>query len=589
LLKNIIEKANYLMRDHPLIIELQKLKESSRYAIAHGGKYDLDSFKKYLHIEREVENRLEQIIIQSSHIQYAQLILVCGNVGDGKSHILSYLHNEIPDEIRKFHIHNDATESHNPNESSNDTLYRLLDGFKDERILQSNSKLILAINLGTLSKFIEEYGSEFQKLAKFIQKKAILDNALVSFEDFDPESHFHQINFTDYHLYSLTEKGPISNTIMELVTRIVTSSEANVIYKAYENIKDQSEFSRCPVKFNYEFLFNTKNRQLIVQLIIQSIAQNKEIVSVRSLLNFVHDLIVPIQLSSVNEGDRLKTLLQLSDTEFLNCLIPNYLFEHADLSNLFARLTELDPCNIRNDQTDEKLLKLQSIESPSELFATDIQPELYRSTLESINLDSVNKDTISKYFLRLLFFQNGLIYENNDFHEYITWLYHFNKGNLTYLGKLYELVENAVKKWYGDPKKGDKVVLKLGRRQTKYRAFKDFSLTPEPYILNKTTEPTLHQFIQEFIIRYKSPNPTNPDIRIAIDFSLFKTLKMINLGYRPNRKDNNNFIYFIYFIHEVTQDNQQNKLYIDEVNVGRPIDYKLTKTAFGRYKFELVS
>jgi DNA phosphorothioation-dependent restriction protein DptF len=266
------------------------------------------------------------------------------------------------------------------------------------------------------------------------------------------------------------------------------------------------------------------------------------------------------------------------------------MFEHSDLSNLFARLTELDPCNVRDDQTDEKLLKLQSIESPSELFTSDIQPELCRISLQHINIDSIiSKDVISKYFLRLLFFQKGQHIENNDFREYITWLYYFNKGNHEYSNKLYELVENAVKKWYGDPKKGDKIVLKLGRRQTKYRVFKDFSLTAKPNIPNETTESILHQFVQEFIVCYASPTPKVQDIRITINFSLFKTLKMINQGYRPNKKDNNNFISFVQFIQEVTQEEQQKSLYIDEVNVGKPIDYKLTKNAFGGYKFELVS
>ncbi|WP_353140357.1 DNA phosphorothioation-dependent restriction protein DptF [Pseudopedobacter sp.] len=577
------------MTCHPIINELQKLKESSRYAIAQGGKYDLDSFKKYLHIEREVESRLKNIIVQSSIIHHSQLVLVCGNVGDGKSHILSYLHNEIPTEIGKFQIHNDATESHNPNESSNDTLYRILDSFKDISIKESNSKLILAINLGTLSKFMEEHGSEFQHLASFIEEQAILDNAMVSFKDFNQESHFHQINFTDYHLYSLTENGPISNTITELMDRIVTPSESNVIYKAYDKIKDHSEFYRCPVRLNYQFLFNPQNRRLIEQLIIQSIAQSKEIISVRSLLNFIHDLIVPVQLSSVPNIDQLNVIHNLSDTEFLRCLIPNYIFEHADLSNLFARLTELDPCNFRNDQTDEKLLKLQSIDHPSELFASDIEPELHREVLQYIKMEGIDRDVISRYFLRLSFFQNGNVFENSEFQEYITWLFHFNKGNSKYLSKLYDLVENAVKKWYGDPKKGDKVVLKLGRRQNKYRVFKDFSLTPKPDIPNESQDLILHQFIQEFFVCYASPSLTGQDIRIAIDFSLFKTLKMINKGYRPNKKDNNNFIYFVFFINEVIQGNHQNTLYIDEVNVGQPIDYKLTKNPFGGYKFELVS
>lgn len=577
------------MRNHILIEELQKLKESSRYAIAQGNSYDIDDFKKFLHIEREVENKLKQIIISSSKLTTSQLILVCGNVGDGKSHILSYLHNEVPDEIGEFQIHNDATESHNPNESSNDTLLRILNSFTDDNISQSNTKLILAINLGTLSKFMEEYGSKFQKLGTFIQNQSILDNTLVISEDFNPDSHFHQINFTDYHLYSLTENGPVSNIIKELLFRIITPSESNLIYKAYEKIKEVPELSRCPIKYNYEFLFRLENRELIELLLIQSIAQNKEIVSVRSLLNFIYDLIVPVQLSSLADIDQLNAVRNLSDSELINCLIPNYIFEHADLSNLFARLAELDPCNVRSDETDENLLKLQSTDSPSELFATDFKPELYSEMLKTIKMDEIDRNLVSRFFLRLNFFQYGNVFENSNFQEYITWLYHFNKGNPTYLNKIYNLVENSVKKWYGDPKKGDKVVVRLGRRQTKYRVFQDFSLTPKPYIPNNSEDIVLYQFVQEFTVCYASPIPNEQDIRIAIDYSLFKTLKMINKGYRPNKKDNNNFIYFVYFINEVIQGNQYSTLYIDEVNVGKPIDYKLTKNPFGGYKFELVS
>jgi DNA phosphorothioation-dependent restriction protein DptF len=579
------------MNAHPLITTLQKLKESSRFAVAQGGKYDLDDFKEYLHIEREVESKLKQIIIQSSGLSSAQLILVCGNVGDGKSHILSYLHNEIPIEIKRFQIHNDATESHNPNESSNDTLYRVLNGFKDENIDQSTAKIILAINLGTLSKFIEEHGGEFQNLHNYIKNQYILDTAVVSDSKFDPESHFHQINFTDYHLYSLTENGPISSIISDLLLRIVGPSEKNIIYQAYDQIKGLPEFKRCPVILNYQFLFHSRNRELIVQLIIQSIAQNKEIVSVRSVLNFIHDLIVPVSLSTVNESDIKNVIGKLTDIQLIQNLVPNYIFEHADLSNIFSRLAELDPCNYRADETDELLLILQGVDDKTDFFKNHLDQNLYTDVFQRTNIEVIEKEIVSKYFMRLLFFQTGgEKLKGSDFNQFIVWLYQFNKGNTTYLGKLYELVENAVKKWYGDPKKGDKVVVKVGRRQVKYRVFKDFSLTPRPYVPNKSEDAVLHQFIQEFIVAYTRPSNPDEEIKIAIDYSLFKTLKMINHGYRPNKKDNNNFVYFVYFINEVTQGNQRNNtLYIDKVNIGKPIDYKLTKSAFGEYKFEMVS
>ena len=146
------------MTINPLLEELKKLRESSKYAVAQGTYSNLNEFKKYLHIEREVEKKLKTIITKASENNKSQLLLVCGNVGDGKSHILSHLHDELKDVISQFIIHNDATESHNPNESSNETLYKLLEGFKDDNVKDSNDKIILAINLGTLSKFIEEYG-----------------------------------------------------------------------------------------------------------------------------------------------------------------------------------------------------------------------------------------------------------------------------------------------------------------------------------------------------------------------------------------------------------------------------------------------
>lgn len=135
------------MTVHPLLEELKKLRESSKYAVAQGTYSNLNGFKKYLHIEREVEKKLKDIISKASQKTTAQLLLVCGNVGDGKSHILSHLHDELKDEISQFTIHNDATESHNPHESSNQTLYKLLQGFKDDAISTATDKIILAINL----------------------------------------------------------------------------------------------------------------------------------------------------------------------------------------------------------------------------------------------------------------------------------------------------------------------------------------------------------------------------------------------------------------------------------------------------------
>ena len=210
------------MNFHPLALELSNLRESSKNAVANGTSQQLDSLKKYLHVEREVEKELEDTILRCSSEGDSKLILVCGNVGDGKSHILSFLHSKHLNQLSGFRIHNDATESHNPNESSNDTLHKLLENFRDVNIDNSSDKIILAINLGTLSKFLDEYRSEYNRLYVYVTDKKILDTNVIYDDYFDAKSPFHHVNFTDYHIYSLTAEGPKSLIITSLLEKIVS-------------------------------------------------------------------------------------------------------------------------------------------------------------------------------------------------------------------------------------------------------------------------------------------------------------------------------------------------------------------------------
>ena len=115
-------------------------------------------------------------ILKAAKENSAQLILVCGSVGDGKSHIISYFKNKYPDVMSNFTLHNDATESLEPNKTSMDTLNDVLDNFSDEKIGTSTEKLILAINLGTLNNFIDsEYGKRFTVLQRYVEGKKILE------------------------------------------------------------------------------------------------------------------------------------------------------------------------------------------------------------------------------------------------------------------------------------------------------------------------------------------------------------------------------------------------------------------------------
>lgn len=580
------------MTINPLLEELKKLRESSKYAVAQGTYSNLNEFKKYLHIEREVEKKLKTIITKASENNKSQLLLVCGNVGDGKSHILSHLHDELKDVISQFTIHNDATESHNPNESSNETLYKLLEGFKDDNVKDSNDKIILAINLGTLSKFIEEYGEEFKALKEYINKNKILDTDLIHNDEFDATSNFHHVNFTDYHLYSLTSEGAVSELITTLFERIVADNDSNSLYKAYVSCKEilADEIS-CPILYNYEFLFSENNRKIIAQLIIKAIVKSKEIVSLRTLLNFIYDIIVPVDLADLNATDYAQRISNFNSTEFLANLLPNYIFEHPELSSLFEKIERLDPCLTRDAATDEVLLSLINASNPVPLFKEHID-STYLDTIQSrLASTPIVKNSLARFYIRLNYFSNYYKSSNlkdADYEEYLVWLYHYNINNLIYIEKIYGLVDVAARNWNGDAKTNGKVIINVGKKQTKYRVFKDFDPIPDVNLKPKSSAAILHKFTQEFGLTYKI-NEAKESLKIHVDYSLFKTLKMVSKGYRPNKKDNNNFVYFVNAITTLTnQNNQKASLYIDEINIGKAVDYQFSKNPFGGYTFQVL-
>lgn len=580
------------MTTNPLLEELKKLRESSKYAVAQGTYSNLNGFKKYLHIERDVEKKLKNIITKANESEKAQLLLVCGNVGDGKSHILSHLHDELDFLKSRFIIHNDATESHNPNESSNETLYKLLQGFNDVNIVASEDKIILAINLGTLSKFIEQYGDEFKILKEYISRTKILDADLIHDDEYNIKSNFHHVNFTDYHMYSLTDHGSVSKIISTLLEKIVANNKANTIHKAYLDYKTINQDKiYCPIQYNYEFLFNENNRTIVAQLIVKAIIKSKEIVSLRTLLNFVHDIIVPIDLSMINEADYVKTIEKMSGSKYISNLIPNYLFEHPELSSLFEKIESLDPCTNRSATTDDILLRLINTENALDIFSKYIEKSYLEKIESKLNTTIISKADFSRFFMRLTYFSN---YSKNDylkdadFDEYLVWLYHYNNHNPIYIKKIYGLVENAARNWNGDPKTDDKVIINVGKKQTQFRVFKDFEVIPDVKKLAEKKDTFIHKFTQEFSLSFKINNEKD-SLKIHVDFSLFKILKMISKGYRPNKKDNNNYVYFVNTINIlINQNNNKAALYIDEVNVGKAVDYKFSKDPFSGYKFQVI-
>src|SRR5699024_7356485 len=153
------------------INQLSKLQISSVEAVVH--EKEFTPLQDYMHVEREIQNDLVQALTQTGKNEKPKLILLCGSVGDGKSHLLSYIQEKHSDLLENCLVHNDSTESFNPNEEDIDTLERVLEEFENFEEAQKTS--VIAINLGVLHKFYvhQKEKGQFHTLCKYIEDSKV--------------------------------------------------------------------------------------------------------------------------------------------------------------------------------------------------------------------------------------------------------------------------------------------------------------------------------------------------------------------------------------------------------------------------------
>ncbi|GAB6100176.1 hypothetical protein JCM16358_20550 [Halanaerocella petrolearia] len=585
------------------IEELRKLKESSKEAVENLKSFS--KFKEYMHVKRGLQDELLSLIRNSQKVDKSQLIMVCGSVGDGKSHIISYLKEHYPNIIDDFNIHNDATESFSPKKTSIDTLREVLQSFSDENLKNnSNQKWILAINLGTLNNFIEsKYKSEFSILREYVLNNQILETKVIK-NSFVEDSHFQFINFSDYHMFTLTEEKPKSKYILNLINKVVESDSNNPFYRSYKsNCTNCNYKETCAVRFNYELLQKDSVQNTIINFLIEIIVKFKLIISTRDLLNFIYDIIV-CDYDVTNLKQELDKKMSFERMKKYICsLIPMSLFEHHDLSDIFEHISRLDPTALRTEQLDQEIIRFNNTSNIKKVFKEYIN--LDNKTLEE-NL-FINEQLLEKYcktneklksfkqillkvlirFYKFIPLNDSLKLEDNTYVKFMKDLYYWNKGDKKKLKLLYEDVEYAIYNWNGRNKDGY-ININLGKNQTDYKVSQEFNIKADTSNLKKKVEDNLDRFIPTINLQYKieRKNQENNSL-ISIDFSLYELLMKIKEGYRPNKRDKNNFISFTQFINKLIEVNGlSEEMYFEELQSEAKTRYKLVfDDEFEEYEF----
>lgn len=221
-----------VMKNCKFINELNRLRKSSSDSIDNVEKFD--QFKSYMHVVRKMEEDLKGLLRKVNASGKKTLVLLCGSAGDGKSHLLSYLKNLDEEHlIDDYFVYNDATESSAPSKTAIETLNEFLSDYRDENLASLGQNVILAINLGVLSNFIDsKYADHFCTLRKYIENSDILTSR-VNNNEYDCESNFQHISFSDYNLYSLSAEGIHADYIEKLLEKVFIADEENLFYKTY--------------------------------------------------------------------------------------------------------------------------------------------------------------------------------------------------------------------------------------------------------------------------------------------------------------------------------------------------------------------
>lgn len=587
-----MDAQNFSNNQSCFISTLARLRESSKDAVVSADASFTDPYTLYMHVDSPVQDKFVSILEETYETDHAELILLCGSVGDGKSHMLTYCKAKYPQMMEKFYVHNDSTASLYIDKPASYTLMKIMEDFMDEKLATSKSKVILAINLGTLSNFLEDdIDNKFGKLKEYVEKAGILDERIGDGAD---NPFFHSVNFADYHMYELTSSGITSTYIRGIFQKITAKEEANEFYKEYcKNCCECQANKNCPIKVNYELLADDKIQQGLVNVLVESIVKNKLIMSTRTLLNMIYEIVVDERYWDRGSLEPRKAPRKLTSLQYSEALLPNVLFSKRNSSEVLDSMEYVDPMQIRNENIDDFFVYYENSDDVIGIFKENLQE--YAAILERLkNIDFADKSThpvkeaVLRLFVRMCWLtetREDLLPRDEDYEEYMKALYAWNTGNFLELKNVYGIVEKGVLLWNGQAEK-DEMQLPIGNKKSEYHLIQKIQIKQKVDNLPKLEQGCLSSFRDELRLKYRYSE--NKEAELDVDFALYKLLKRVLNGYIPNINDKRVNVKCVEFINKISQGGlKQEQLYIRDLSKKESKEYRISFDEDFGYSFEV--
>ena len=573
------------------INHLKKLQKSSPESIDNADL--LESYKAYLHVENEVENDLRELLRQVDPNQEKCLVLVCGSAGDGKSHMVAFLKYADSEELLNGYVsYNDATESRTPTQFASERMAEKLAPFNDSNYDDPDgTKMIIAINLGTLNNFIEsDQGKSFSRLKKYVEDNGILSGCARD-NVYQPGSLFQHVSFSDYQIFTLTETGVNTTFLERLLAKVFDSDQENPFYRSFCENAVCPHCKSCPVRHNYTFLSDPKYRKIIINRIVEIVIKDKTIVSTREVLNLLYDLLVH------PEFDPTTFFNPTNDVDFLQKYIfyttPMLLDECGD-STIIKSMQKYDVLKERRAEIDVDATQFHSLENIDGIFSGVVRETAYAEIKSVSDVSALGaskpdlKRIIYRFIARLRRFKDDPLQGTiqNRYHEYISYLYYQNCGQTKKLAKLYESIKRAAMNWNGQF--GNDLTC-IDDTDDEYWILEWLYLKPAPPKVSCSDQTEIMRFSPVLNLRLRKDGGSELETaEVSVDYALYEMISSIKDGYCPTVQDKNHHTDFVSFVNRVIEfGNKTSRILL--VSKGDKSAPKLSfeKTDFG-YEFKVV-
>lgn len=570
--------------DSYLLNELSKLKDSSIEAVEDD---NLSDFKEYLHVDRSIQDDFLRAMNRAIESSDSHLIMLCGSVGDGKSHLIANLKKKNPELFNKFSIHYDATESFDPEKDAIDTLASVLKHFNNDNIYNSSKKLILAINLGVLNNFLESpYASEeYTELISFIEDADIFESGNVSNNIYGEKVSF--ITFSDYNMFELNDDENSnyvsSEYISSLFNKITQQDDSNPFYVAY--LKDKESNYINPIIYNYEMLMDDEVQKIIIDYLIKIFIKYRKIISTRDLLNFIYEIIVPPESIKNEDLDNVN--------DFMDYSLPNLLFGSPKRSDLLKLCNELDPTLYRNESLDKFIIDLNINDDVEKILNRyfdftrfNFLDEYKDYLIDFRELNNSEKEKNTNTLIRFaVFYGKGIIknnFKDDVYLKYLKYLYSYNTQVHKDYKDLFVEIKEAIYNWKGRYKKNTICIDILDS----FKVYKNLKLKPTPDKFENQLLDGLYlgnRFKTEIKIYFSTESSENK-IPLSVDFSLYEYIMKLYNGFKPNQSDKENLIILNEFINTLLDNDADKDLYITSLDSDKEFVFEYND--FGIFEFK---